>query len=41
MGDKGIRDALEREMDRVEMKEAIPLGRVVDLRLLRQVKKEF
>jgi NitT/TauT family transport system substrate-binding protein len=44
MAEKGIRDALEREMSRVDMvdmKEEIPLTRVVDLRLLKEVQKEF
>lgn len=41
MAEKGIRDALEREMGRADMKEEIPLTRVVDLRLLKEVQKEF
>ncbi len=41
MTEKGIRDALEREMGRVEMKDEIPLSRVVDLRLLKEAQKEM
>jgi ABC-type nitrate/sulfonate/bicarbonate transport system substrate-binding protein len=39
MNEKGIRDALEREMGRVDKKDEIPLSRVVDLRPLREVQK--
>lgn len=41
MGEKGIRDTLEREREKLEIKEEIPLTRVIDLRLLKQVQKEF
>ncbi len=41
MTEKGIRDGLEREMDRVDFKEDIPLARAVDLRPLKEVQKEF
>jgi ABC-type nitrate/sulfonate/bicarbonate transport system substrate-binding protein len=41
MNEKGIRDALEREMSRVEKKEEIPLSRVVDLRLLKEVQRDL
>jgi NitT/TauT family transport system substrate-binding protein len=39
MNEKGIRDALEREMGRVDKKDEIPLSRVVDLRPLREAQK--
>ena len=39
MNEKGIRDALEREMGRVDKKDEIPLSRVVDLRLLKEAQK--
>lgn len=41
MGEKGIRDAIERELGRAERKEEVPLSRVIDLRLLKEVQKEF
>jgi len=41
MNEKGIRDALEREMGRVDKKEEIPLARVVDLRLLKEVQRDL
>jgi len=41
MNEKGIRDALEREMGRVDKKEEIPLSKVIDLRLLREAQKEM
>jgi ABC-type nitrate/sulfonate/bicarbonate transport system substrate-binding protein len=39
MNEKGVRDALEREMGRVDKKDEIPLSRVVDLRPLKEVQK--
>jgi ABC-type nitrate/sulfonate/bicarbonate transport system substrate-binding protein len=39
MDEKGIRDALKRETDRMALKEETPLSRVLDLRLLREVQK--
>jgi NitT/TauT family transport system substrate-binding protein len=39
MDEKGIRDALKRETERMALKEEIPLSRVLDLRLLREVQK--
>ncbi|HEX2385209.1 MAG TPA: ABC transporter substrate-binding protein [Candidatus Binatia bacterium] len=39
MNEKGIRDALEREMGRVDKKDEIPLSRVIDLRPLREAQK--
>ncbi|MBI4490405.1 MAG: ABC transporter substrate-binding protein [Deltaproteobacteria bacterium] len=41
MAEKGIRDTLEREREKLEIKEEIPLSRVIDLRLLKQAQKEF
>ena len=41
MDEKGIRDALKRESDRMALKEETPLSRVLDLRLLRELQKEF
>jgi len=41
MDEKGIRDALRRETERMALKEETPLARVLDLRLLREVQKEF
>ncbi len=41
MDEKGIRDALKRETERMALKEETPLSRVLDLRLLREVQKEF
>jgi NitT/TauT family transport system substrate-binding protein len=39
MDEKGIRDALKRETERMGLKEEIPLARVLDLRLLNEVQK--
>jgi len=39
MDEKGIRDGLKRETDRMALKEETPLSRVLDLRLLREVQK--
>ncbi|HYT56623.1 MAG TPA: ABC transporter substrate-binding protein [Verrucomicrobiae bacterium] len=39
MDEKGIRDALKRETERMALKEEISLSRVLDLRLLREVQK--
>jgi NitT/TauT family transport system substrate-binding protein len=39
MEEKGIRDALKRETERMALKEETPLNRVLDLRLLREVQK--
>jgi NitT/TauT family transport system substrate-binding protein len=41
MGEKGIRDMMDREMERMGIKEEVPITRVVDLRLLKEVQKEF
>ncbi len=41
MGEKAIRETLEREKEQLQIKEEVPLTRVVDLRLLKQVQKEF
>jgi len=41
MDEKGIRDALKRESDRMALKEETPLSRVLDLRLLREVQRGF
>ena len=41
MDEKGIRDALKRETERMNLKEGTPLSRVLDLRLLREVQKEI
>jgi NitT/TauT family transport system substrate-binding protein len=41
MDEKGIRDALKRETERMALKEATPLSKVMDLRLLREVQKEL
>lgn len=41
MDEKGIRDALKRETERMALKEETPLSRVLDLRLLREVQKGF
>ncbi len=40
MDEKGIRDALKRETERMALKEETPLSRVLDLRLLREVQRE-
>ena len=39
MDEKGIRDALKRETERMALKEETPLNRVLDLRLLREVQQ--
>ena len=39
MNEKGIRDALKRETERMALKEDTPLSRVLDLRLLREVQQ--
>lgn len=41
MEEKGIRDALKRETERMALKEETPLSRVLDLRCLREVQKGF
>jgi NitT/TauT family transport system substrate-binding protein len=41
MAEKGIRDMMDRELERMGIKEQVPLSRVVDLRLLKEVQKEF
>jgi len=41
MDEKGIRDALKRETERMALKEETALSRVLDLRLLREVQKDF
>ena len=41
MAEKGIRDMMDRELERMGMKEEVPIARVVDLRLLKEVQKEF
>jgi ABC-type nitrate/sulfonate/bicarbonate transport system substrate-binding protein len=41
MDEKGIRDALKRETERMALKEETPLSRVLDLRLLREVQREI
>jgi ABC-type nitrate/sulfonate/bicarbonate transport system substrate-binding protein len=39
MNEKGIRDALKRETERMALKEEPPLAKVLDLRLLKEVQK--
>jgi NitT/TauT family transport system substrate-binding protein len=39
MDEKGIRDAVKRETERMALKEETPLSRVLDLRLLREVQR--
>jgi len=39
MDEKGIRDALKRETERMALKEETPLSKVMDLRLLKEVQK--
>ena len=39
MNEKGIREALKRESERMGLKEETPLSRVLDLRLLREAQK--
>jgi ABC-type nitrate/sulfonate/bicarbonate transport system substrate-binding protein len=41
MSEKGIREMMDREMERMGIKEEVALARVVDLRLLKEVQKEF
>jgi NitT/TauT family transport system substrate-binding protein len=41
MDEKGIRDGLKRETERMNLKEETPLAKVLDLRLLREVQKEL
>jgi NitT/TauT family transport system substrate-binding protein len=41
MGEKGMREMIDREMERMGLKEEVPLARVVDLRLLKESQKEF
>lgn len=41
MDEKGIKEGLRRETERIGIKEEVPLSRVLDLRLLREVQKEF
>jgi NitT/TauT family transport system substrate-binding protein len=41
MDEKGIRDALKRETERMALKEETPLSRVLDLRILKEVQKGF
>jgi len=41
MAEKGIKEMLEREMERMGIKEEVPLSRVVDLKPLKEVQKEF
>jgi ABC-type nitrate/sulfonate/bicarbonate transport system substrate-binding protein len=41
MAEKAIREMMDRELERMAIKEQIPLTRVVDLTLLHQVQKEF
>jgi len=41
MDEKGIRDALKRETERMALKEETPLSKVMDLRLLREVQTDF
>ncbi len=40
MDEKGIRDGLKRETERMALKEETPLSRVLDLRLLREIQRE-
>jgi len=41
MDEKGIRDGLKRETERMNLKEETPVSKVLDLRLLREVQKGF
>ena len=41
MDEKGIRDALKRETERMNLREETPLAKVLDLRLLREVQRSF
>ena len=40
MDEKGVREGLKRETDRLALKEETPLSRVLDLRLLREAQRE-
>ena len=40
MPEKGIRDMMDRELERMGIKEEVPLARVVDLRLIKEIQKE-
>jgi hypothetical protein len=40
MNEKGIRDALKRETERMALKEETPLSKVMDLRLLKEVQQQ-
>jgi ABC-type nitrate/sulfonate/bicarbonate transport system substrate-binding protein len=40
MAEKAIREMMDREQERMGLKEQVPLARVVDLRLLKEVQKE-
>ena len=41
MGESGIRGMMEREMERMGIKDEVPLSRVVDLQPLKEVQKDF
>jgi ABC-type nitrate/sulfonate/bicarbonate transport system substrate-binding protein len=41
MDEKGIRDGLRRETERMGLKEETPLSRVLDLRILKEVQKTY
>jgi hypothetical protein len=41
MDEKGIRDGLKRETERMNLKEETPLAKVLDLRLLREVQQSL
>ncbi len=41
MDEKGIRDALKRETERMNLKEETPLAKVLDMRLLRDVQRDI
>ena len=41
MDEKGIRDGLKRETERMNLKEETPLAKVLDLRLLKEVQHNF
>ena len=41
MNEKGIRDALQRETERMALKEETQLSKVLDLRLLREVQQQI
>jgi len=40
MDEKGIREGLKRETERLALKDETPLSRVLDLRLLREAQRE-